>query len=162
MNKEKEFETELNQQRAQARQKEDDQETVSAQDNSKREININTAEWIIVLLAAIVVDIVDLLDLTGFGAIIARIIDIPMLLAVWAFILIKLQQMPSPRKDPIYMLFAAFIGELSPIGMIGFWTLYIIYLWLRRKKIGRAAITHGAKKMRKKRKFTKALTKFKK
>jgi len=160
MNKETKFEAELNQQRAQNKS-ETDEETSSMSDDGKREININPAEWIIVLLVAIAVDLVDLLDLTGFGAIIARIIDIPMLLGVWAFIIIKLQQMPRPSKDPVYMLFVAFIGELSPVGMIGFWTLYIIYLWLRRKKIGRAAIAHGAKKIRKKG-ITKTLSKVKK
>ncbi len=156
MNKETKFESELNQARNLDKKKKG-----SAPKPKEREFNINTAEWIIVLLAAIIVDIVDLLDLTGFGAIIARIVDIPMLLGLWAFIEIKLQQLPNPRRDPVYVLFAAFIGELSPIGMIGFWTLYIIYLWLRRKKIGRAAIAHGAKKVRKKG-ITKKLSKLKK
>ncbi len=144
MNQEEIYQSQLAEERAQTKKIK-----IPSQNKSKREININTAEWVIVFLAAVIVDIIDLLDLTGFGAIIARLIDIPILLAIWIWIILKLQQLPRPQKDLIYMLFVAFIGELSPIGMFGFWTCYIVYLWLRRKKIGRIAIARGAKKIRK-------------
>ncbi len=43
----------------------------------------NLAEYLIIGGFAVVADILDVLDLTGFGAIIARAVDIPILAGLW-------------------------------------------------------------------------------
>ena len=43
----------------------------------------NLAEYLIIGSFAVLADILDILDLTGFGAIIARAVDIPILAGLW-------------------------------------------------------------------------------
>lgn len=108
----------------------------------------NIAEWLILGGAAFLIDLVDVLDLTGVGIIIARAIDIPALIGIGLWLLIKQHKLPTPQKDPVFMLFFAFLGELSPGGILPFWTAYIFYLWLRQTRLGRKVIARGVKKFR--------------
>lgn len=108
----------------------------------------NIAEWLILGGAAFLVDLVDVLDLTGVGVIIARAIDVPALIGIGLWMIIKQHKLPTPQKDPVFLLFFAFLGELSPGGILPFWTAYIIYLWFRQTKLGRKVIARGVKKIR--------------
>lgn len=112
------------------------------------EPHTNTAEWIILGLSAGIVDLIDILDLTGFGVIIARLIDIPALIGIGLWMIIKQHKLPTPQKDPVFLLFFAFIGELSPAGIVPFWTAYIFYLWLKQTRLGRKVVARGVKKFR--------------
>lgn len=111
--------------------------------------NINIAEWMIVLLAVMLADAIDAIELTGALLLIAKAIDFIILVPVWLFIMIKLGQRPAAKKDAIFKMFLTFIGELLPfIGILPFWTCYIIYLWLKQTKLGRKTIARGVKKIR--------------
>lgn len=99
---------------------------------------INIGEVVIILGAAITVDAIDALDLTGVGAIIARLIDIPTLGALWLWRILKHQ--PGPKKDPTFLLLSAFLIELSPAGMIPTWTLFVAYVYFRDSKLARTVV----------------------
>lgn len=114
------------------------------------EININPAEFIFVLLLAIGVDSIDALDLTGFGVIIARFVDLPALGLLWLWRITK--HIGSPRrvkKNPTFKLLLFFLGELSPAGILPFWTAYVIYTYLGEKKSVRVVKTIEARKAKK-------------
>jgi hypothetical protein len=110
---------------------------------------INVAEMIIVLGAAITVDVIDILDLTVIGAIIVRFIDIPTLGALWLWRISRHQT--GPKKDPTFLILSAFLVELSPTGIIPTWTLFVAYTYfqdtkLAKKTIGKAQkLTTGTK-----------------
>jgi len=130
------YSSELNQERRQSAQKE------KAKIKSPgKEIAVNIAEFIMLLILAITVDTVDWLDLTGFGAIIARIVDIPALGLLWAWRIIKTIDRPSKvRRKASFKIIFFFLCEISPFGLFPFWTAYIIYTWLEEKKASKASI----------------------
>jgi len=99
---------------------------------------INIGEMVIVLGAAITVDIIDALDLTGVGAILVRFIDIPTLGALWLWRILKHQA--GPKKDPTFQLLLAFICELSPFGIIPTWTIFVLYVYFQDTKLGKETI----------------------
>jgi len=104
---------------------------------------INIVELIIVLGAAITVDAIDLLDLTGFGAIISRIVDGPALLGLWLWRILK--QQSGPKKDPTFSILMTFLGELSPIGILPFWTIFVLYCYFQNTKLGQKTIGKAKK-----------------
>ena len=97
---------------------------------------VNIAEVVIILGAAITVDLIDVLDLTGIGAILVRFIDIPTLGALWLWRVSKHQT----KKDPVFLLLSAFLVELSPIGMIPTWTIFVAYVSFQDTRIGKETI----------------------
>jgi hypothetical protein len=99
---------------------------------------INIGEMIIILGAALTVDIIDLLDLTGIGAIVVRFIDIPTLGALWLWRILKHQA--GPKKDPTFLILTAFLVEISPVGMIPTWTLFVAYVYFQDSKLGQKTI----------------------
>jgi len=99
---------------------------------------INIGEMVIVLGAAITVDIIDALDLTGVGAILVRFIDIPTLGALWLWRILKHQA--GPKKDPTFQLLLAFLCELSPFGIIPTWTIFVLYVYFQDTKLGKKTI----------------------
>jgi len=99
---------------------------------------INIAEVVIILGAAITVDTIDVLDLTGVGAILVRLIDVPTLGALWLWRILKHQT--GPKKDPTFLLLSAFLVELSPAGMIPTWTVFVVYIYFQDTKLGKKTI----------------------
>lgn len=99
---------------------------------------INIGEMIIILGAAITVDLIDALDLTGVGAILVRFIDIPTLGALWLWRIMKHQA--GPKKDPTFAILMAFLVELSPFGMIPTWTIFVLYVYFQDTKLGKKTI----------------------
>jgi len=99
---------------------------------------INAAEMVLILGAAITVDVIDVLDLTGVGAIIVRFIDVPTLGALWLWRILKHQA--GPRKDPTFALLGAFLVELSPVGMVPTWTIFVAYVYFQDTRLGQKTI----------------------
>lgn len=120
----------LNQDRSESKIKNKEQK------NPAQVQHVNTIEMIIVLSAAIIVDAVGLLDLTGWGIIITRIITFPAFGGLWLWRVLK--QQSSPKKDPAFQILIPFLAELSPFGICPFWTAYVIYLWRKDTKLGKA------------------------
>ena len=99
---------------------------------------INIGEVVIILGAAITVDVIDVLDLTGVGAILVRFIDVPTLGALWLWRILKHQA--GPKKDPTFLLLSAFLVELSPAGMIPTWTIFVVYIYFQDTRLGKKTI----------------------
>lgn len=110
---------------------------------------VNAAEIILILGAAVTVDVIDVLDLTGVGAIIVRFIDIPTLGALWLWRILKHQA--GPRKDPTFALLGAFLVELSPVGVVPTWTIFVAYVYFQDTRLGQKTIgkTQKLTKLRK-------------
>lgn len=104
---------------------------------------INIGELILILGAAITVDVIDILDLTGIGAILVRFIDIPTLGALWLWRVMKHQA--GPQKDPTFQILLAFLVELSPFGIIPTWTIFVLYVYFQDSKLGKATIGKAEK-----------------
>jgi len=128
--KEREYQAQLNQGRSTAKQ------TSGASQELSPAIVINAAEMVIVLGAAITVDLIDVLDLTGVGAILVRFIDVPTLGALWLWRILK----TGRKKDPTFALLMAFIVEISPFGMIPTWTIFVAYVYFQDTKLGQKTI----------------------
>jgi len=104
---------------------------------------INIGEFILILGAAITVDIIDVVELTGVLAIITKFIDIPTLGALWFWRILKHQA--GPKKDPTFQLLLAFLVELSPFGIIPTWTIFVLYVYFRDTKLGKETIGKAKK-----------------
>jgi hypothetical protein len=122
----------LNQNRSESKIKNKEQK------NPAQTQHVNTAEMIIVLGAAMIVDAVGLLDLTGFGVILTRIITFPAFGGLWLWRILK--QQSSPKKDPAFQILIPFLAEISPFGILPSWTIYVIYIWIKDTKLGKATI----------------------
>ena len=95
----------------------------------------NPAEFILIGMLAVAADAIDALDLTGWGAIIARGVDIPVLGLLWLWRINK--HISDPRinkKNPSFKMLLFFLAEISPFGIIPFWTAFVIYTWKEQKK----------------------------
>lgn len=90
---------------------------------------IGTAEWFILILIALFVDIVQiLLDLIAIGAIVNRIIDIAFGFLLGIYLHWRGVNMVSPQR--LFALIGTFIGEEIPIlDIMPFWTLDVVYTW---------------------------------
>lgn len=100
--------------------------------------SINPVEVMLILGAAITVDLIDAADLTVFGAILVRFIDVPTLGALWLWRILKHQT--GPKKDPTFLILSAFLVEISPIGMLPTWSLFVIYTYFQDTKLGQKTI----------------------
>ncbi|MBU3922823.1 hypothetical protein KJ684_01120 [Patescibacteria group bacterium] len=113
------------------------------------EFAIGSAEMLLVLGAAIILDLLDLLDLTVFGSILVRFIDIPMTLAIYMWLKSKDESM-TPLKNPGFKIVLVFLAEISPFGMIPMWSAFVIYVWLKQSKPGRKKLSKIIRERRKK------------
>lgn len=102
---------------------------------------INIAELVIVLGAAMTVDAIDFLDLTVVGAVLVRFIDIPILGALWLWRIFK----GKSKKDPTFAILMTFLVELSPIGMVPGWSIFVIYVYFQDSKLGQKTIGKSKK-----------------
>lgn len=118
----------LNQERAKI-------DSSSMQEN--KELSPDFLGLIIFLPLAVIADICGVLDLTGFGAILVRIIDIPVLGILWLWRILK--QGPG-KQNYSFQLMLAFLVELSPFGIIPTWTTFVLYCCLKDTKLGKQTI----------------------
>lgn len=101
----------------------------------------NIITLIIFLPLAIAADALGALDLTGFGAIIVRIVNFPILGTLWLWRILK----TGPKKDPTLQLITGFLIEQSPFGIIPTWTILVLYFYFQDTKLGKATIGKAQK-----------------
>ena len=127
---ERKNQAELNQSRTKINEQSDE----SSEDASSG-ATFNPVETLLILGAAITVDIIDILDLTGFGAILVRFIDVPTMLALWLWRISKHQV--GPQKNPTFQILLAFLAELSPFGILPAWSIFVLYVYFQDTKLGK-------------------------
>lgn len=98
----------------------------------------NLGETIIMLMPAIFADAIDALDLTGIGAIIARLVDLPVLGILWLWRFLK--KASGHKKDPTLQMLISMAVEISPIGIIPTWTILVLYIYFQDTKLGKSTI----------------------
>lgn len=110
---------------------------------TKSSSEINFVEMGLVLGAALAVDLIDALDLTGVGAVLVRFIDIPTMGALWLWRVIKHQT--GPKKNLTFQILMTFLVELSPFGMLPTWTIFVLYCYFKDTKLGKETIGRAEK-----------------
>lgn len=135
---EQKYTSELNHDRAESKS----QHRTTSSSPSTTELDL-----IIFLPIAIIADLIGALDLTGFGAIIVRIINLPILGILWLWRVMK--QGPGKKNDYTYQLLLAFLIETSPFGIIPTWTTFVVYAYLKDRKFGREILAKKTKEIRK-------------
>ena len=123
---------ELNQDRIEDHSKKENHET------QKPVSSANLGETIIMLMPAIFADVVDALDLTGIGAIIARLVDLPVLGILWLWRFLK--KASGHKKDPTLQMLTSMAIEISPIGIIPTWTILVLYIYFQDTKLGKSTV----------------------
>ncbi len=121
---------ELNQDRA---------ETNSNEASSQEKENEHSSSILTLLIflpLAIICDAFGALDLTGFGAIIVRIVNFPILLMLWLWRTCK----SGPKKNPTLQLLLTFLIEQSPFGIIPTWTISVLFFYFQDTKLGKKTI----------------------
>jgi hypothetical protein len=98
----------------------------------KAPIKISFVELFIVLGAAATLDILDVIALTGFGAVIVILIDVPTTLAIWLWVALKGEKIKI--KNSWLKIGGSFLLEISPFGIIPTWTTLILYIWYKNRK----------------------------
>lgn len=110
--------------------------------HKENESSADITALVIFLPLAITADVLGALDLTGFGAILVRFVDIPILGILWLWRILK----QGPGKQPYtYQLLLAFLVEISPLGIIPTWTVFVVYVYFKDTKIGKATIGKAEK-----------------
>ncbi|MFZ5559572.1 MAG: hypothetical protein ACOZAL_02155 [Patescibacteria group bacterium] len=138
---ERQFTEKLNQDRAKA-----EIETDDAPVSGPAAIS-NFMEMGLILGAAMLVDFIDVLDLTGFGAILVRFIDIPTLGALWLWRIFK-QGVSPYKKSFTYQMLLTLLIEISPFGIIPTWTTFVIYVWIKEHKASKEMFEKTIKKIK--------------
>jgi len=106
----------------------------SNQENTKSPSGI--IALVIFLPLAITADLLGALDLTGFGAIAVRIIDIPILGILWLWRTMT----QGVKKDVTWQLMLTFLIEISPFGIIPTWTTFVLYCYFKDTKLGKKVV----------------------
>ncbi len=132
----REYASELNQERMGSKP----QHRTASSNPSTTELDL-----IIFLPIAIIADLIGGLDLTGFGAIIVRIINLPILGILWLWRVMK--QGPGKKNDYTYQLLLTFLVETSPFGIIPTWATFVIYAYLKDQKFGREILAKKTKEI---------------
>jgi hypothetical protein len=130
----------------QDRHKDNENEKQDSPINQNAEQSSHITTLLIFLPLAIIADLVDGLDITGFLAIFTRIIDIPIVLTLWLWRALKNGK--GVNKNYTYQLFATFLLELSPFGMIPAWTTFVLYTYFKDKSSGRKFLAKTSKAQR--------------
>jgi len=138
---ERQLEGELNQERAQAKIHNDNAPA------SGPAVVANFMEMGLILGAAMIVDFIDILDLTGFGAILVRFIDIPVLGALWIWRICK-QGISPYKKNLTFQMLLVLFTEISPFGIIPAWTAFVFYIWIKEHKASRQMLEGTIKKIK--------------
>ncbi len=100
-------------------------------------------EFMIFFLLAITADLLGGLDITGFGAILVRIIDIFVVLTLWLWRALKGNK--NITNNYIYQLLGTFLLEVSPFGILPTWTTFVLYIYIKDRKTGRQFLAKKSK-----------------
>ena len=98
----------------------------------------NIVVFALVLGAAITVDAIDAAELTGFLAILTKFIDIPTLGFLWLWRIMSGNA--GAKKDVTFQILLAFLVELSPLGIIPTWSIFVAYVYFKDTKMGKQTI----------------------
>jgi len=112
------------------------EENQSANAENPDESSSNIITLVVFLPLAIAADLLGALDLTGFGAIIVRIINFPILGTLWLWRILK----TGPKKDATLQLITGFLIEQSPFGIVPTWTVLVLYFYFQDTKLGKKTI----------------------
>jgi len=134
------METAISQRKQGAQLNQDRAKTDSTSKQKSEESSPDFLGLIIFLPLAITADLLGILDLTGFGVILVRIIDIPILGILWLWRILK---QGIKGQSYSYQLMLAFLIELSPFGIIPTWTTFVLYCCFKDTKIGKRTISRG-------------------
>lgn len=131
------MEAAISQRKQSAQLNQDRAKTDSTSKQKSEESSPDFLGLIIFLPLAVMADLLGVLDLTGFGAILVRIIDIPILGILWLWRILK--QGPG-KQSYSYQLIFAFLVELTPIGIVPAWTTFVLYCCFKDTKLGKQTI----------------------
>jgi len=122
---------------------EDQPQTTTAQ-KSESSASVNPIEMILVLIAAIILDAINLLDLTVVLAILTKFITIPTAFALWYWRASKHKS--GPGKDPVFQVLIAAIPKMIPfVSIVPTWTIFVLYCWIQDTKLGKKTIGKAQK-----------------
>jgi hypothetical protein len=107
---------------------------------------VSTGKLMILLPIAIITDLMGGLDITGFGAIIVRMVDILVVLIFW--LAGALKDSEGVKKNYTYQLFGTFLLEFSPFGIVPAWTTFVLYTYFADKKTGRKFLAKKSREQR--------------
>ena len=138
---ERQFKSDLNEDRAKKETQTKDTQSASSFAAT------NIAEMGLILGAAITIDFIDVLDLTGWGAILVRFIDIPVLGALWLWRICK-QGVSPYKKNLTFQMLLVLLTEISPFGIIPAWTTFVIYIWIKEHKASKEMLEGTIKKIK--------------
>jgi len=128
----------LNEDRAKSDIEEDDSALV---EKTNGESSPDITALLIFLPIAIAADVIDALDLTGIGAILARLVDLPILGILWLWRVSK----TGPGRNYTFQMLLSFLIELSPVGMIPTWSIFVLYVYFKDTKLGKQTIGKAEK-----------------
>ena len=137
--KEREYASELNrslQGSSTTEEREQEEEDLSGSENITFP-HPNTVVYALVFGAAMVVDALDLIEFTGFGLIITKIIDIPTLGFLWLWTMFKGEA--GPKKNITFQIFLAFLVEMIA-GPVPAWSIFVAYVYFKEKNLGKKSI----------------------
>jgi hypothetical protein len=127
---------ELNQTRSEESQ---DEQTAEAKPSSQ----INFVEMGLILGAALTIDALALLSLTGVLAILVLFIQIPATLSLWLWRVLKHQA--GPKKDLTFQLIIAFLGEIVTGGFLPTNSIFVLYCYFKDTKLGKETVGRAKK-----------------
>jgi hypothetical protein len=134
------METALSQREQGAKLNQERKKTDSTRIQQKNEESSHSPLTLIIFLPlAAIADICGALDLTGFGAILVRVIDIPILGILWLWRVLG-QESKKQKQSYSYQLMLTFLVELSPFGIIPTWTTFVLYCYFKDAKLGKQKI----------------------
>jgi len=93
---------------------------------------------------AIILDAINILDLTVLLAILTKFITIPIAFGLWYWRTNRHQS--GPKKDPTFQIIIAAIPKMIPfISIVPTWTVFVLYCWFQDSKVGKKTIGKAQK-----------------
>jgi hypothetical protein len=108
--------------------------------------SVSTGEFIFFFPLAVIADLLGGFDITGFGAIPVRIIDIFIVLILWLWRAVKGTK--GVTKNYTFQLFGTFLLEMSPFGIIPAWSAFVLYTYFMDRKFGKQFLAKKSKEQR--------------
>ena len=122
------------------------QTTKQLQKAKTPEHSVSTTDLIIFLPLAIIADLLGGLDITGFGAIPVRIIDVFVVLILWLWRALKGNK--SVKNNHTFQLFGTFLLEISPFGIVPAWSAFVLYTYFKDRAFGKKLLVKKTKEQR--------------
>jgi len=120
----------------QTRSEENENESIQKPTSGKQ---VNIAEFLIILGIALIADFAEI-------PVIGWFVDGLALGILWLWRILKGQA--GPKKDLTFQLilaFLAFFVEITPLGFIPTWTVFVLYIYFKDTKLGKETIGRAKK-----------------